>query len=338
VQTFFPASTDLKFLSRRLHARVVTFYFLAAFLITAPGAVFASFEELPTGARASGLGNAFTAVADDIYSAYYNPAGLAQLHRSEFTAHYSKLYAGLSDGSNIARSYVAYGHPTEKRGTFGFSFLSLSLADLYSESTFGLHYANSIKEKWNVGGSLKFLRKSFGSDTYTDNAINSDTGASLGGADPLFAANGTSKGAASFDLGVQYRLSKIYGLGFAIINANSPNMALSSGDTDKVSAIYKMGLARRTKTSSVSSEISMRTFTKNELRLNMGAERWLGQNFGIRGGLGFGQRQYQLTTLGCSYRWDVMQVDYSLIYPLSGIKGTFGTHQISMIFRFGRRK
>lgn len=297
----------------------------------------ASFEELPTGARAAGLGNAFTAVADDVYSVYYNPAGLSQLHRSEFTAQYGKLYGGLSDGSNIARSFVAYGHPTEKRGTFGFSYLSLSLSGLYSESAMGLHYANEIKEKWNVGGSLKFLRKSFGSDAYTDNAIDNN-GNSLGSPDPLFANNGTSKSAASFDLGVQYRLSKIYGIGFAILNANSPNMALSSGDTDKVASVYKVGLARRTKRSAVSSEISMRTFTSSEYRLNMGAERWFSKGFAVRGGLGFGQRQYQLTSIGFGYRWEAIQIDYALIYPLTGIKGTFGTQQVSMVFRFGRRK
>jgi hypothetical protein len=316
--------------------RSVAYSFLALALVLNASTVFASFEELPTGARAAGLGDAFTAIADDVYSTYYNPAGLAQLHRSEFTAYYAKLYAGLSDGSNIARSFVAYGHPTEKHGAFGISYLSLSLAGLYSESTVGLTYATSYKEKWNVGGSLKFLRKSYGSDAYTANAVN-DSGSSLGGADPLFAANGNSKSAASFDLGVQYRLSKIYGLGFTILNANSPNMALSSADTDKVSAVYKLGLARRTKTSSVSAEVSMRTFTSDEYRLNTGAERWFTGGFGVRGGLGFGSREYEITTVGCSYRWDVIQVDYALIYPLSGIKGTFGTNQLSMVFRFGRR-
>jgi len=284
------------------------------------------------------MGNAFTALADDVYSAYYNPSGLSQLNRSEFAANYSKLYSGLSDGSSISRSYVAYGHPTEKRGTFGFSYLSLSLAGLYSESAMALHYANAIKEKWNLGGSIKFLKKSFGTDAYTQSAINSDTGASLGAPDPLFSKNGTSKSAASFDLGVQYRLSKIYGLGFSIINLNSPNMALSSSDSDPVSAIYKLGLARRTKKASVGTEISMRSFTSTEYRFNMGGERWFNSGVGVRGGLGFGQRQYQITTIGFSYRWDALQIDYALVYPLTGVKGTFGTQQLGMTFRFGRRK
>jgi len=305
--------------------------------LTCSNLSYASFEEFPTGARQAGLGDAFTAIADDVYSAYYNPSGLAQLHRSEFTAYYAKLYSGLTDGSSIGRSFVAYGHPTAKYGTFGFSYLSLSLADLYSESTFALHYANTVGERWNLGGSMKYLNKSFGSDMYTQNAINSDTGYPMGGPDPLFAKYGTSKSAMSFDLGAQYRISRIYGVGLAILNVNSPNMALSPGDTDKVASVYKAGLARRTSTSSVDAEVSLQKFTTEEYRFNIGGERWIKGDFALRGGLGFGQRQYQVTSVGFSYKWEALQFDYALIYPLTGITGTFGTNQVSMTFRFGRK-
>jgi hypothetical protein len=299
--------------------------------------VLASFEELPTGARQAGLGNAFTAIADDAYAAYYNPAGLVQMNRSEFTASYERLYAGLSDGSQIARSYIGYVHPLKKSSALGISYLSLDLSGLYSESTIAFSYAYALQERWNLGANIKLLRKSFGSDAYTQSAINSDTGASLNAPDPLFAKNGTSKSAASFDLGTQYRISKIYALGFSILNANSPNMALSSSDSDPVSAIYKFGIARRTKTSSIDAEVSRRQFTGDDYRLNLGGERWYQSGVGMRGGLGFGSRSYQITSLGFSYRWGNMEVDYALIYPLTGIQGTFGTHQISLTFRFGRR-
>ena len=326
----------LPYISERAHNNSVSFLVLIT-LLSCSNLSYASFEQLPTGARQAGLGDAFTALADDVYAAYYNPAGLAQLRRSEFTAYYAKLFSGLTDGSSIGRSFIAYGHPTATHGTFGFSYLSLSLADLYTENTFALHYAQSIHERWNVGGSLKILKKSYGSDAYTQSAINSDTGASLGAPDPLFAKNGSSKSAISFDLGAQYRISKIYGLGFSMLNVNSPNMALSPSDTDKVATVYKAGLARKTKTSSVDVEVSEREFTSAEYRFNIGGEHWLQGGFGIRGGLGFGQRQYQVTSLGFSYRWQSLQFDYALIYPLTGIQGTFGTNQLSMTFRFGRR-
>ena len=320
-------------LSQALHA-VVAILFLTAFISRD---VLASFEEYPTGARAAGMGNSFTAIADDAYSTYYNPAGLVQIHRPEFTAYYAKLYSGLSDGSSIGRSFVAYAQPTENRGTFALSYLSLSLAGLYSESTYALSYAHSLGERWNLGGTMKFLQLGYGSDAYTQSAINSDTGASLGAPDPLFAQNGTGKSAESFDVGAQYRLSRIYGLGFAILNINSPNMALSSSDDNSVAAVYKLGIARRTKTSSIDVEFSERKFTTEEYRLNMGAERWIGDNFGIRGGLGFGSDQYQITSLGFTYRWDNLEFAYALIYPLEGVTGTFGTNQLSMTFRFGKR-
>ena len=320
--------------AKRASTRVF-FYVVLAFLSLNPSKTHASFEQLPTGARQAGMGDAFAALADDVYSTYYNPAGLVQLHRSELSAYYAKLFSGLSDGSNIGRSFVAYGHPTATHGTFGFSYLSLSLAGLYSENTFAFSYAHAIRERWNVGGSIKYLSKSFGSDAYTQNAVD-DSGNSLGAPDPLFAKNGDSKSAFSFDLGTQYRLSRLYALGFTILNVNSPNMALSSSDSDPVSSAYKFGLARHTKTSAVDAEVTMSKFTTEEFRFNIGGERWFRSGLGVRGGLGFGQRSYQNTSVGFSYKWEALQFDYALIYPLSGISGTFGTNQLSMTFRFGK--
>ena len=189
----------------------------------------------------------------------------------------------------------------------------------------------------NLGGTMKLLNKSYGSDTYTQNAIDVDNGTPKNAPDPLFAQNGTSKSAESFDLGAQYRLSRIYGLGFSVLNINSPNMALSTSDTDKVSAVYKLGIARRTKTSSVDVEVSEREFTGSEMRLNIGAERWFTSGLAARCGLGIGQNQYQQLSGGFSYRWDSIELAYALIYPIGGIQGTFGTNQVSMTFRFGRK-
>ena len=45
-----------------------------------------SFNPLGAGARGLGMGGAFIAVADDGTAASFNPAGLAQLRRTEFAA------------------------------------------------------------------------------------------------------------------------------------------------------------------------------------------------------------------------------------------------------------
>jgi long-chain fatty acid transport protein len=51
------------------------------FIITSSS--FASFEPLPVGGRAAGMGEAYSAIVDDVYSMYYNPAGVLQIDRPE---------------------------------------------------------------------------------------------------------------------------------------------------------------------------------------------------------------------------------------------------------------
>ena len=95
----------------------------------------ASFEDLGAGARAPGMGNAFTALADDVYAIYYNPAGLAQLERPQFSTAYSRFYMGLSDGSDLSIMQLAYAQPLKggRAGTFGTAWQRFGASSLYSE-------------------------------------------------------------------------------------------------------------------------------------------------------------------------------------------------------------
>ena len=72
------------------------------------------------GARALAMGKAFLAVSDDASAAYWNPAGLTQLERKEFTGLYAKLWY------DTAYSFISYAHPTTKYGVFGISLVSLT--------------------------------------------------------------------------------------------------------------------------------------------------------------------------------------------------------------------
>jgi hypothetical protein len=86
-----------------------------------PGDRSGVFLTLPQGARPTAMGEAFCAVTGDIYSSYWNPAGLADLGRMTFSAsmaptyldmYYGYLAGAMTSGQNafsLAVSHFNYG-------------------------------------------------------------------------------------------------------------------------------------------------------------------------------------------------------------------------------------
>lgn len=58
-----------------------------------------SFLKINAGARAVGMGGAFTGLADDENSLYYNPAGIATMERDGIILGYHNYFAGLQSGT-----------------------------------------------------------------------------------------------------------------------------------------------------------------------------------------------------------------------------------------------
>lgn len=72
------------------------------------------------GGRPLAMGGAFYAVANDATAAHWNPAGLADLERKEFTAMYAQLFADTTLG------FLAYAHPLAGKGTLGLTYTQLT--------------------------------------------------------------------------------------------------------------------------------------------------------------------------------------------------------------------
>lgn len=96
-------------------------YLIGLLILAAPlrAAEGAAFLKLGTGARASALGGAYTALGDDAASIGWNPAGLARLEKREATASHAEM------PERTRFDFAAYAHPTAK-GTFAASLLYLS--------------------------------------------------------------------------------------------------------------------------------------------------------------------------------------------------------------------
>ena len=304
----------------------------------------AAFEENGAGARAPGLGDAFGALADDAYALHYNPAGLAQLDRKQFSAAYSRLYMGLSDGSEIGSSQFVYAHPLSrgrKSRTLAFGLDRLSLAGAYSEQALTAAYGfKPIKRESGsqlmVGFAAKYLTRAF---TTPPEASNSCDGINCGGGvDPVL-SGAKSKSVFDADLGFLYRFPTRWQLGLAVQHLTSPNVALSG--SDKLERIINLGLAYKSLWLSLLGEIRMKKTAAGSAGRDyvVAAERYFptldyGQ-LGVRGSLGVGSDDWRQMTIGASYRINKIQADYAFLIPIGAVKANSGSHRVALTFHFG---
>jgi hypothetical protein len=279
------------------------------------------FEDIGVGARPIGMGSAFVALVDDVHSIYYNPAGLSQLTHIEFTSSYGKLYWGLDDGSNLGNAFIGYAHPLAKLGGIGVGWLSLGLNSLYREDTFILSYGNKLFSSFSGGLNFKVLYKQYSS--------NEDTKS-----DPLFQEKGYSRIGFSGDIGLLYNLSANIFSGLSLTDILQPNMNLED-ERDKLPLGVRIGIAYRDKTNLINLALDA-IYKDGKFNISAGAEKWFsGKSMGVRGGMDIGSDGWKSFSLGGSYQVSPFEIDYAFIYPLSGLRGTYGSHRFSVTLRFG---
>lgn len=86
-----------------------------------PGASAGSFLRFAPGPRGTGMGEAHTAVTEDAYSAWWNPAGLAAVERPEVAAAYN------ASMQSVSHQYVSVAYPLRYGSTLGFNMTRLSV-------------------------------------------------------------------------------------------------------------------------------------------------------------------------------------------------------------------
>lgn len=113
---------------------VVFIFILFSFNISyggSPGSSGALFLNYSPSARASAMANSFSSVTDDVFSVYYNPAGLVNVEMIEIGASYIKSF------ENMSNQYLGIAYPYKAGRVFGFSYHSFSNGDIDSYDAMG---------------------------------------------------------------------------------------------------------------------------------------------------------------------------------------------------------
>ncbi|MFH1681468.1 MAG: PorV/PorQ family protein [Candidatus Eisenbacteria bacterium] len=132
-----------------------------------------SFLKIGVGAKAVGLGEAFTAVADDPSALFWNPAGITNLARREAYVSHTEWIA------DIGYDYFAYVQPfpylggfaagihmgtlrTEMMETTEYQPYGTGREFTYSDLFIGVGAARNFTDKLSIGAGLKYVRESYG--------------------------------------------------------------------------------------------------------------------------------------------------------------------------------
>ncbi len=158
----------------------------------------AQFLKIGAGSRAAGMAEAYVAVADDVYSGYYNPAGLTRMTAPEFAGQHVSYFQDTN------YEFVSFAFPFERqrsspakvgqkefsRQALSLSIYNLSVNDIErrtqdtivaaglfdsSDRAYAVSYARRLMEDFSVGGTVKYIRKEI--DTVSADAVAFDFGA-----------------------------------------------------------------------------------------------------------------------------------------------------------------
>ena len=286
------------------------------------------------GARAVGMGEVFCAVADDISTIYWNPAGLSRLGGMQVTASHMMLFQG------ITYEHAALGVPLSDKLSFGLGASYFSAGELEARSAdtedydglFGAYDivgTGAVSYKLgmlSLGASAKFIYQSIGE--------------TLGGAE----SGGYLATGLAFDVGMHFATEGVeFGKGVlagAVVQNLGQAIAFAgpggfTGADNQLPRNIKFGVAYKDVENNLLIGSDVNIPSDNNVNIHVGGEYYLSKFFILR--LGF-----KTTTLsdlgflsglsaGAGFNLQKMQIDYAYVPygPLGWL-----THRISLLTRF----
>jgi hypothetical protein len=267
------------------------------------GTYAAQFLKIGTSARASGMGNAFTAVANDATAMYWNPAGMVEINRTQVTLN-SVMWPADVDlyfaGAVFTTPYLP--------GTFGISARALTMDPMLERTiympegtnrhfdagdmSFGLSYAMYFTDKFSAGFTSHFIHMGL-----ADKSVES----------------------LAFDFGLLYRIG-IQGMKLGMMIQSLGGEVDYDDRASKLPTLFKVGLSMDAYRRGAHSLLAAGEFSHpsdNKERMNVGMEYAFNQllfvrsgyniaydSQGLAWGLGFRVDTSQTSDIGFDYAWE----------------------------------
>ncbi|MFP4459156.1 MAG: OmpA family protein [Candidatus Zixiibacteriota bacterium] len=298
---------------------------LCALLLT--GAIFGQVDLM--GARAKGVGGAFTALANDANATVWNPAGMESFREKALTLSYSNLFLGIGDNM-LNEGYIAYvGNMDvrDKLGSFGLSYTQY-MDNIYSQGIFTLGYAKRLYgthdgNHLSLGLNAKFIRSAWNDANVSDG---------FDATDPMM--DNSQSIVPSADVGLLFVPAEWLRVGVAATDLLQPDVSLSgSGTADENIRPMKirggLGFKFGYFKPMFEAEYLMREVNGESIKMHGGLEVALGQSFAIRGGY---DRQDAAFGLGYMHQGEKVNwgIDYAADYPVNELgNNLFTSHHVS---------
>lgn len=229
------------------------------------------FLQIGVGARPMGMGGAFTAVADDANSIYWNPAGLSLLKLPEGNTNYLSYFSGVNAGG------ATFAQPVSRRSAVGFSAQFLRVGGIQTTTVANptgdglddfsvkdlaltLAYAGRITSQLSAGGTVKYLYE----------GISTSSG---------FATTG-----AAVDLGLLYRTGFRKTSAGIVVRHLGAQLSAYRFDDESLPITIAGGISTRALSTRLILAVDFEKPRDNDAGVNLGGEFQMVRDFFVRAG------------------------------------------------------
>ena len=268
----------------------------------------ADFLLVNTGARPDAMGGAFSAVADDVNTFSYNPAGLANIRLPELGySHY--LFV-----SDIYMDFVGLAAPVGKIGVLGAGYIGLGVTPFNSTDNPSAQLGTASEKALLFGWGKSFGKVHVGlTAKYVNRQIGTVSGSGFLG-----------------DVGGRYRINPRLTVAASFLNMGPPIQMIQK---ERPPTITKWGVAwrmweARPHTLDVTMDAQY-SFESRRPLYGWGAEYWYLERYALRAGW-VGNSEDEGLTAGVGIKVSFLQIDYA--YQPFNLLGS--THRFSGVLRW----